>query len=207
MRIFRRRHSEPPDPSDEAPGWDAIDVVLEARYPGIEPFHVSPGVGPYLGGGVQGISAYPAEGHWHLVTYGLSELYVKETDNPEISGFGYEMTLRIPRDELEDRPPDWAFVLLERVALTQRQGTDYVLGSRLHVGGPIDGEYSPLTVLVFTPDEQLGTITTPNGQVEFLQLVGVTPDEAERMKESSTAEVLAEMATTNPLLVTGQAAQ
>jgi suppressor of fused-like protein len=47
------------------------------------------------------------------VTYGLSELYVKETDDPEISGFGYKMTLRIPRDELEDRPPDWAFVLLE----------------------------------------------------------------------------------------------
>jgi suppressor of fused len=80
--------------------------ALAKLYPGIEPFHVAPGPGPYPGGGVQGISAYPAEGHWHLVTYGLSELYVKESANLEESGFGYELTFRIPRHEEQDRPPN-----------------------------------------------------------------------------------------------------
>lgn len=200
MRLRRRQETQP-DADVDAPGWDAIDAALAKLYPGIEPFHVAPGAGPYLGGGVQGISAYAAEGHWHLATYGLSELYVKESTDPETSGFGYELTLRIPRSEEESRPPDWPFLLLERVALTQLEGTDYRAGSRLHVGGPIDGEASPLTVLAFTADPQLGTIETPNGRLEFLQLVGVTEEQAEQMKQTTTAGVLAEMAADNQLLV------
>jgi hypothetical protein len=202
VRFRRRREAQRDDADIEAPGWDAIDAALAKLYPGIEPIHVAPGAGPYLGGGVQGISAYAAEGHWHFATYGLSELYVKETSDPETSGFGYEITLRIPRSEGESRPPDWPFVLLERVALTQREGTDYWAGSRLHVGGPIDGEASPLTVLAFTRDSQLGAIDTPNGRLEFLQLVGVTEEEAEQMKQKTTADVLAAMAADNPLLLT-----
>ncbi|MFC0542287.1 hypothetical protein [Kutzneria chonburiensis] len=47
----------------EAPGWDAID----ARHVG---YHPPKG---FVGGALQGCSAYPAEGHWHYITYGLSE--------------------------------------------------------------------------------------------------------------------------------------
>jgi suppressor of fused-like protein len=203
MRLRRRRRGHGSDgPDVEAPGWDAIDAALAKLYPRVKPFHVAPGSGPYLGGGVQGISAYPAEGHWHLVTYGLSELYVKESSDLEESGFGYELTFRIPRREQQDRPPDWPFTLLEKVAVTQREGIDYSAGSRLHVGGPIDGEKSRLTVLAFTVDSELEQIETPNGRVEFLQLVGITEEEAELMKRSTTADSLAAMAQENPRLIT-----
>lgn len=157
---------------------------------------------PYLGGGVQGISAYPAEEHRHLVTDGLSELYVKESSNLEESAFGYEPTFRIPRSEQQDRPPEWPYTLLEKVAITQREGTDYRAGSRLHVGGPIDGEKSQLTVLAFAADSELEPMETPNGRVEFLQLVGITEHEADLMKHSTTADVLAAMASENPHLIT-----
>jgi suppressor of fused len=153
-------------------------------------------------GGVQGISAYPAEGHWHLVTYGLSELYVKESANLEESGFGYELTFRIPRHEEQDRPPDWPFTLLENVAITQLEGTDYRAGSRLYVGDPIDGDRSRLTVLAFTADLDLEPIETPNGRVEFLQLVGFTEEEVELMRQSTTADRLAALARVNPHLIT-----
>jgi suppressor of fused len=203
MRLGRPEHDERSDDADvEAPGWDAIEAALAKLYPGIEPFHVAPGPGPYLGGGVQGISAYPAEGLWHLVTYGLSELYVKESANLEESGFGYELTFRIPRHEEQDRPPDWPFTLLENVAITQLEGTDYRAGSRLYVGDPIDGDRSRLTVLAFTADLDLEPIETPNGRVEFLQLVGITEEEAELMRQSTTADRLAALARVNPHLIT-----
>ena len=203
MRFRRRQRGDESDDADvDAPGWDAIDAALAKLYPGIKPFHVAPGLGPYLGGGVQGISAYPGAGHWHLVTYGLSELYVKESSNLEESGFGYELTFRIPRAEQQNRPPDWSFTLLEKVAITQREGSDYWAGSRLHVGGPIDGAKSQLTVLAFAADAELEPMETPNGRVEFLQLVGITEQEAELMKQSTTADVLAAMARANPHLIT-----
>jgi len=33
--------------------------------------------------------------HWHIVGYGMSELYAKETDDPEESGWGFELTFRV----------------------------------------------------------------------------------------------------------------
>ena len=53
-----------------------------------------------LGGNdpLDGISVYTAKEpieHWHFVTYGFSELYEKETGDPENSGFGFELTFRL----------------------------------------------------------------------------------------------------------------
>jgi suppressor of fused len=190
------------DPGDvAAPGWDAIDGALAALYPDVDPLHVAPTPGPAFGGGVQGISAFPAEGHWHLVTYGLSELYEKESDDPDLSGYGYELTLRVSRAASDGRPPDWALNLLEQVARVQRSGVDFWIGHRLDAG-PIDGESSGLTHLAFAVDPELGRIDTPHGELTFLQLVGVTEDEAAAMRASTTEEVLAGLAGGNPLLVT-----
>jgi hypothetical protein len=161
---------------------------------------VAPGPGPYLGGGVQGISAYPAEGHWHLVTYGFVGAVrqgIRRTWRRAASGTSS------PSESPDTRnPPDWPFTLLEKVAITQLEGTDYRAGSRLHVGGPIDGDRSRLTVLAFTADLDLEPIETPNGRVEFLQLVGITEEEAELMKQSTIADRLAALARENPHLIT-----
>ena len=51
-------------------------------------------------------------------------------------------------------------------------------------------------------DPQLGFIDTSHGRVQFLQVVGITDDELAQMKASSTAEVLAELGASSPLLVT-----
>src|SRR4051812_23133231 len=96
----------------EAPGWDAIEQALARLYPGQEPMHWATKLGVALGDALQGISAYEAADHWHYVTYGLSELFVKESETPETSGFGYEFTLRIARTS--DAPPAWPAGLLER---------------------------------------------------------------------------------------------
>jgi suppressor of fused-like protein len=191
-------------PSDEfdAPGWDAIDKAVRALYPGVEPIHRAPIPGPAFGGGVQGISAYPAAGHWHFVTYGLSELYAKGSENPEVSGFGYELTFRARRAGNEG-PPGWAFNLLEQVARAARAGNDFWIGHRLDPGGPINGDPSHSRIaLAFILDPELGTIDTPNGRLAFLQLVGITADELVEMKAKSTDAVISRLAAADPLLIT-----
>ena len=60
--------------------------------------------------------------------------------------------------------------------------------------------------MAFTPDPELGTIQTPNGEITFLQMVGLTANEIERLKENpKTDEVekfLNELRIENPLLIT-----
>jgi suppressor of fused-like protein len=189
----------------EAPGWDAIDRLLRDRYPGQTPLHMAPGAPLGLGAGVQGISAYRQPDNWHLITYGLSELYAKESDDPATSGFGYELTIRVPAADLAE-PPAWPFTLLDRVAQAQHRGSDFGVGHRLSVGGPITGAAGcRLSAIAFTRDPELGRIDTPNGALTFVQVVGITAEDLAEMQATSTGQVLERMAVSNPLLITDPA--
>ena len=188
-----------------APGWDAIDRALARVYPGVVPVHLAPFPGGHMpGGGVHGISAYPAADHWHLVTYGLSELFEKVSRQPEISGWGYELTIRAARAPDEPRAPQWAFNLLERLArVTQAEKHRYKVGDRIELDGPVDGEPGTrIRALTVVADPQLGTIDTPNGAVQFRQLVGVTANELDFLRSGSVELVLEHVADGNPLLIT-----
>ncbi len=188
--------SQPPSPpseDDAAPGWDAIRDRVETFYPGIEPVHraIPPGVA--FGAPLQGLSAYRGPSWWYLVTYGLTELFIKESDDPEWSGWGYELTMRTP---LSEATPDWAFNVLAFVAnLTQKEKIVFGAGHRLQTTHPLAGLPTRLTAVAFTLDPQLGAISTPHGKVEFLLVVGITTEELEQMKATSTAAVLAELDT------------
>lgn len=198
----RRQRMNEAEPT--SPGWNAITGVLERLYPGVVPRHLAPMPGPAFGGGVQGISAYPNGDHWHLVTYGLTELYAKESEDPDRSGWGFELTIRVA--PLTDEPPQWAFNLLERIAQeTRRAGTVFAVGHRLDSRSPIDGDRSPFTALAFTLDPALGTLQTVNGRFDFIQVIGITANELVEMKASSTESVLARIRATNSHLVTDSA--
>ncbi|MEU4426528.1 suppressor of fused domain protein [Actinoplanes sp. NPDC024001] len=147
--------------TERAPGRDAIDAALARLYPGAVPQRVSFSTSA-PGSILHGCAAYPADGHWHFVTYGLSELYDKsEDDDPDWSGWGFELTLRIARGA-EPEPPGWPFALLHRAAtLVNSQGALLEDGDRIDVDPP----------LVVSRDPQLGQIDTPNGRVVFLLAV------------------------------------
>src|SRR5438105_6801810 len=101
------------DKTDDASGWDAIDAALRTIYGDREPYHVGTVV-PYALGGpdpIHGISAYKnvdPRPHWHFVTYGFSELWAKESSEPDVSGFGFELTFRPACHAKEEKPPTWA---------------------------------------------------------------------------------------------------
>jgi hypothetical protein len=196
---------------EQAPGWDAIDTALARIYGSQQPRHVGyyPPRG-FAGGALQGCSAYAADGHWHYVSYGLSELYVPEPDaDPRVSGWGSELTMRVPRGAEQD-PPGWPFRMLNELAKhVKSAGVALGPGHRFDLRAPVTGyphvEGAPgtgLTVYAVLTDPQLGQISTPNGQVTFFQFVGVTAAEKEQMFASSTAAVLAVIAQGNPLLIT-----
>ncbi|HUQ00870.1 MAG TPA: suppressor of fused domain protein [Kofleriaceae bacterium] len=197
------------DTGDQAPGWDAIDAAVAELYGDQEPAHVGTGI-PWMFGGpdpLDGLSAYRAEDppHWHIVSYGLSELYRKETDDPAFSGYGFELTFRLSRTADEAQPPTWAFSFLQNLArYVFETGNAFGHGHHMNANGPIALERrTDLTAVAFARDPDLpGKRTTPHGSLEFLQVVGVTEDEYDAMRAWRTDGVLGVMARQNSKLVT-----
>ncbi|RKN16504.1 suppressor of fused domain protein [Micromonospora musae] len=195
--------------TSEAPGWDAIDARLAELYPDVEPKHYGTLHRFALGGPdpLDGVSFYPRDEpvpHWHVVGYGMSELYAKESDNPDESGWGFEFTIRPARDIGETEPPMWAASLLQNLArYVFSSGNWFEPGHHMNANGPIRLDYeTELTALAFTEDPELGTIPTPHGRVQFLQVVGLTGDEYAAARQWDTDGVLHLFAERVPMLVT-----
>lgn len=178
-------------------GWDAIEEEVTKLYGEQEPKHYGTAI-PYMLGGqdpLDGLSAYKSETpfpHWHIVTFGFSELYEKESQNPDYSGYGFELTFRVARSKDEEEPPAWALNLLQNMGrYVFNSGNIFASGDYLDANGPIClGSNTQLTALAFIHDPELDMLDTSNGRVEFLQMVGITEDELEAMKIWNTRGLL-----------------
>lgn len=174
-----------------APGWDAISDALRDLYSGAEPLADFAPVHPYaLGGpdpldGVRIYGCHEPRPHWHMVSCGLSELYGKETDDPEVSGWGIEFSIRVARGSADDVPPKWAAALLQQLAKYVISQRPFAPGHTIHVApgtfndSPAQEEATPtlLAALAFALDPELGVIDTVNGTVAFLQVAALTEAE------------------------------
>ncbi|MDG9930059.1 MULTISPECIES: suppressor of fused domain protein [unclassified Pseudomonas] len=193
----------------QASGWDAIDQALAPLYAGQEPKHYGNLIAYELGGPnpLRGISAYkrlePVP-HWHFVTYGFTELYDKESTDLLVSGWGFELTLRLKTEPDAEEPPAWAINFLHNLArYVFGSGNVFANGDYLNANGPIAVESDTLLRSVaFIQDPELAPIDTPNGRVEFLQVVGITNDEELAIKQWKTLRVLEVFEEHLPLLVT-----
>ncbi|MEE7548053.1 suppressor of fused domain protein, partial [Xanthomonas sp. Kuri4-1] len=192
----------------DSPGWDAIDAELARHYPQQSPRHYGALLSPALGGNdpLYGISAYwrdLPQPHWHFVTYGFSELYDKEGDDPEISGWGFELTFRLAAAPGSE-PPNWALNFLQNLArYVFGSGNPFEHGHYLNANGPIAADSDSLIrAVAFVRDPELATLQTPNGRVEFLQVVGLTDDEELAIKRWSTVDVLEALVERMPLWIT-----
>jgi hypothetical protein len=172
----------------DAPGWAAIDDALARLYPRQVPHQFASKTAYEVdtANPLPAIAVY--EGvrptHWHYVTYGLSELFEKSSADPDVSGFGFELTMRVPRGADEEQPPTWPLRALQglgRYVLANGRGFD--TGHCAELGGSIaPGIESRLTCMAFVPDPLLRKISTPFGSLLFLQVVGLTPDELAAMQ-------------------------
>lgn len=190
-------------------GWDAISAQLKRVYGDAKEHHFAPPLPAQLGGSdpLDGISVFRSShggrSHWHFVTFGYSELYEKETDDPSTSGYGFEMTIRVTDPESSDEPPAWPLSLLQNLArYVFRTGNVFKPGHHTNLNGPIAlGRETQLVAAAFADDPQLGALDTPNGRVGFLQLVGLTEDEFDAVRGWDTLKFLQTVARREPALI------
>ncbi len=190
--------------SDEAKGWDAIDASCQAVYGKQEARHYGTMIKWRLGGNdpLDGVSIYEADAFWHYVSFGLTELYEKESEDLDCSGWGFELTFKLAKTEEE--PPVWPVNLMQNLArYVFQSGNVFADGHHLDANGPIAAdEATAMTALLFTHDPLLPQVTGPNGTFSFLQLVGITAAELSATKRWSTKGVLSLLAEKSENLVT-----
>jgi suppressor of fused len=191
----------------DTPGWDAITDALDARYPGVTAPHLATVIKWRLGGPdpLDGITYYPRDDHWHLISYGMSELYTKESDIADVSGWGFEFTFRVARTPGDEAPPNWSINVLNNLArYVFSSSNPFGDGHYMALNGPIDLDRpdSLIRNVAFRLDPELGELDTLHGSVAFLQVVGVTEDEYEAAQSWSTINLLDAMRVQLPLLVT-----
>lgn len=168
---------------DDAVGWMAIDHEIAKIYREQEPIHFRPIISAMLGGEdhLDGVSIYESTQqapHMHFISYGFSELYYdEEAVGKEFSKFGFELTFRLKGNK--DQNLKWVVSLMQNLArYIFEQGQWFDNYDFMPTNSPIYLEYdTDLVGLVFVEDPELGTIQTPHGQVQFLQMVGVTQPE------------------------------
>ena len=192
----------------EQAGFDAIAEAMHRLYPGQEGLFYSTIIPYALGGddpldGVEVWESGHGVPHWHYVTYGFTELYEKESGDPEESGYGFELTFRLLRGK-EEQPPAWPISLLQNLArYVFSSGNVFGPGHHMDANGPIALETDTrLIALGFRIDPELGELDTPNGHFMFLQVVGLTEDEMYAMMCWNGGKFLAELARQIPLCVT-----
>jgi hypothetical protein len=208
--LFKKRKRVPDGPSEPpppAPGWEAIDQAVARVYPGQQGVHWAhngvhrmhdlrtPPENPF-----EQVSVYDGGTFWHYVSYGLSDLYRKESED-EWSGFGYELTFRVAK--VGDEPfPLWPVNVMISLARARYVGSDYRAGDTVKTG-PLDGRPEcELTALLVVEDPAFELQETPFGKLVFLQLVGVEGKTRERAIELGSRPVLEELRALNPGLVT-----
>jgi hypothetical protein len=159
----------------------SIDSALDRLYPtetdfrfGLKPG--SAGEEPPLAEVVAYRSSKPAP-HWHYITYGLTELEEKTSQDPKLSGFGVEYTLRL--FDQSDQPPPWPINLLRYLATRTRETREpYDPGHSMNLPSKMLEEVSKgVEGLAFYEDEDLHSIDTPTGHITFVNVIPLMAEE------------------------------
>ncbi|WP_308600737.1 suppressor of fused domain protein [uncultured Dysgonomonas sp.] len=202
---------------DDAVGWLEIDKVVEGIYGDQKPRHYAPPVHYMVGGEdpLDGVSIYDSQKdmfHRHLVSYGMSELYYnEEAAGGEFSKWGFEFTFRLKPFAEDGDDPTWVVNLMNNLArYVIKSGKWFEEYHVIPANGPIRMNSTAeinIVGVAFVSDPELGKVQTPHGEVSFLQMVGLTANEMNRITSASSAydevkKVLDEMKTTNPLMIT-----
>lgn len=194
MGLFNKnknKNDKQEEMKDIAPGWDAITAEVERIYPEQKnPKHYGALIKWRFGGPdpLDGISIYDGGDYWHFVTYGLSELYEKESENKEWSGYGMEFTFKLKKDNYADEEMEIKCIcgLLQQIArITFKNGEIFNPFEYLYTGqteGIDSRRISNITGFITIPDTNFKTLNTENGRVDFVEFIGATDAELKALK-------------------------
>jgi len=155
--------------------------------------------------------------HWHYVSCGLTDLHGDARVHPPAtspeaaSGYGFELTFRLRREDGQTQPPTWPASLLNSIAKYVFESENrLVSGDHINWSKPLDKGNSQLRHLLVAKDPQLEQFSTALGTVRFLQLVGVTEEElkgVQRWNGEGVTQLLRQPGLGGGLLVTDPARQ
>ncbi len=191
MGIFNKK-KEKDNNEINVQGWDAITKLCDEIYPNQKnPKHYGTIISWQFGGNdpLQGISVYDAGNYWHFITYGLSELYEKESEIKDISGYGMEFTFKLKKDKYENEEDEIKCIcgILQSIArITFTKGEIFNTYEYLYTGqteGIDCNRKSNITGLITIPDDKFHKIITPNGKLHFVEFVGATDSELKAIKD------------------------
>jgi len=185
-----------------SPGRVVLDEHVDAADGGPETERIRPRSQRRRPAPLEEISLHqiPNPRHWHLVTYGLSDLDYTDAAGEEPTGWGFELTFRVEEDE----PPRWAADLLTSLAAyVWSSGHPFAEGHNVDLRGPVRLDRATvITAAMIVEDPVLGRMDGPFGTVQFLQVVGLTAGELELCRAWTTDGVRDLLARSDPLLVT-----
>ncbi len=193
-----KKNNDKNDGADEEvvmDGWGAIDEAFLRVYPGQEERKHFGTLIPWRLGGpdpLDGISVYDGGDCWHFVTYGLSELYEKESDDPKWSGFGMEFTMRLKKNCCEDEEAEIRCVCgnFQNLAKITFNNVELFNAWEWIYTGQKNGidvrQMSALTGFITVPDTLVRGIDTPNGHVDFVEFIGATDAELLKIQSKET---------------------
>lgn len=144
--------------------------------------------------------------HWHYVGVGLTSDAAEGEDG---RNWSFELTARLVRSVDEEHPPLFMANVLQNLArYVAESGNAFGPGHTIDLHGPIQlGSSTPVGHVLFVEDPELRFADredprTDDDAVDFLQLVGLTADEA-AAKKTWTADGFAGLYVQHyPLLVT-----
>jgi hypothetical protein len=209
FKVRKPKQEKPLEPAQPAAGWDAIETAFDKLYPGQKPRH-------WAHGGIMrmhdlrnppenpfdGVSIYDGTSFWHYVSFGLSDLYSKESAD-EWSGFGYEFTFRLAKSEGESEPPLWPINVMGSLGRAVFTGSAFGPGHSVNMVKPLDGGETTVTAVLLAKDPDLEQVRdTPHGKLAFLLILGVEGSVRERALAVGAESVLTEIRASNPALVT-----
>jgi hypothetical protein len=186
------------------PGWEALDALWARLHPGCEPVWERSAIGPEVSPeGCKQVVAYPIRDAWHIGGYGLTELFAKVSDIPHQDGFGYELTVMVPRNDEAD-PPPWAMHLVRALTnYVNRTGQSLQENAWMSVPDGVGGKGSNLAGLVFTRDPLTPALVKgPFGSFLFRRMVGVTAEELAFRQQHGTRALLDKLAEADRQLFT-----
>jgi len=148
------------------------------------------------------IWARRSKDHWHFVSGGLSELYDKKSPDHALSGWGFELTLRLAGTE--DSPPEWPVQLLQAIArYTFDSNRVLVPGDHVPAPGTLSTYIPDMSAMLCIDDPGLGPLDGPFGRVHFVQLVAIREDEMMAVRNGRLKEVLVRVQDRLPMGISG----
>ena len=178
-------------------GMDAIDKEVNRVYPNESLYtNYVPMIRWELGGPdpLDRVTIYDGGDYYKYVTYGLTELYDKESKDQTKSGFGMEFTFKLKKDTYKDEEGELKNVVGVLQTLAKATIVDgeifkpyeYIYTGQTKV---MDTEQkSNIIGFIIVPDTEFQSLVTPYGRVDFLALIGITAEELQAIRNGKITE-------------------